>query len=166
LVDYSKSIILTGDEYIKAMEEKAARKELHEKEKELKKREAELTKGKRAEDKIQKEAAKRQRLADAMAWRAFSEKWSAKAVARAGEELHQLIKSGASPPPGAYVRKFVTFCPKICRKNQTIVQERMKVRREGRSPNPALTTIPPPWVHQPDTRFHVEVHMDGDLEVA
>jgi hypothetical protein len=67
LVDYSKSIILTGDEYIKAMEEKAARKELHEKEKELKKREAELTKGKRVEDKIQKEAAKRQRLVDAMA---------------------------------------------------------------------------------------------------
>jgi hypothetical protein len=81
LVDYTKSIIMTGDDYIKAMEEKAARKDLLEKEKELKKREAELTNGKRAEERVLKEAAKLQRLADARAHRAFAQKWSAKAVA-------------------------------------------------------------------------------------
>jgi hypothetical protein len=35
LVDYTKSIIMTGDDYIKAMEEKAACKEAIEKEKYL-----------------------------------------------------------------------------------------------------------------------------------
>jgi hypothetical protein len=74
LVDYTKSIIMTGDDYIKAMEEKAARKDLLEKEKELKKREAELTKGKRAEERVLKEAAKLQRLADARARCAFAQK--------------------------------------------------------------------------------------------
>jgi hypothetical protein len=144
LVDYTKSIIMTGDDYIKAMEEKSARKESIEKDKELRKREAEVSKGRRAEEKIQKEAAKLQRLADVRARRAFAKKWSAKGVARAGEELHQLIKSRAPLPPGAYVGKFLTFCPEICRNNQAIVKERMRARREGRTPHPALTTIPLP----------------------
>jgi hypothetical protein len=63
-LDYTKSIIITGDDYIKALEEKEACKELVEKEKELKKREVELTIGRRVEDKILKEASKLQRLAD------------------------------------------------------------------------------------------------------
>ena len=42
LVDYTKSIIMTGDDYIKAMEEKATRKESMEKEQ--RKIEAELSK--------------------------------------------------------------------------------------------------------------------------
>jgi hypothetical protein len=37
-VEYTKSIILVGDDYIKAMEEKVAQKDLVEKKKELKKR--------------------------------------------------------------------------------------------------------------------------------
>ena len=52
LVDYSKSIIMIGDDYFKAMDEKAARKESIEKDKELRKREVEVRKGRRAEDKI------------------------------------------------------------------------------------------------------------------
>jgi hypothetical protein len=124
LVDYTKSIIMTSDAYIKAMEDKAARKEVLEKEKQVKKREAELTQGRRAEEKLMKETAKKQRLADVRARRAFAEKWSAKAVAQVGENLHQLIKSGAPPPPGSYVGKFVTFCPEICLRNQAITMAR------------------------------------------
>jgi hypothetical protein len=56
VVDYSKSIIMTGDDYIKAMEEKAAQKESIEKDKELRKREAKVNKGRRVEVKMQKEA--------------------------------------------------------------------------------------------------------------
>jgi hypothetical protein len=166
LVDYTKSIIMIEDDYIKAMEEKSARKESIEKDKELRKREAEVSKGRRAEEKIQKEAAKLQRLIDAKAQHAFAEKWTVKGVARAGEELHQLIKSGAPPPPGAYVGKFLTFCPKICRNNQAIVKEKMRARREGRTPHPALTTIPPPWIHQLDTRFVMELQGNCNSEVA
>jgi hypothetical protein len=63
------------------MEEKAARKEQVEKDKELKKKETELTKERRVKEKILKEVAKLQRLADVKTWRAFSQKWSPKAVA-------------------------------------------------------------------------------------
>ena len=139
LVGYTKSIIMTGDDYIKAIEEKFARKELIEKEKELRKREVEVSKGRKAKEKIQKEATKLQRLVDARARRAFAEKWSAKGVACASKELHQLIKSDALPLPRAHVGKFLTFCPEICHNNQAIVKERMRARREGRtliSPSP------------------------------
>ena len=166
LVDYTKSIIMIGNNYIQAMEEKVARKESLEKEKELKKKEAELTRERRAEDKIQKKKAKLQCLEEVGAQRAFVEKWSSKAVAAASEKLHQLIKSSAPPPPGAYVGKFVTFCPKICLKNQAIAKARMKAKREGRTPDPAFTTIPPPWVHQPDRRFLIEIDMECDSEAT
>ena len=148
------------------MEEKSARNESIEKEKELRKREVEVSKGRRAEEKIQKVAVKLQRLEDVRARRAFAEKWSAKGVARAGEELYQSIKSGTPPTPGAYVGKFLTFCPEICRNNQAIVKERMRARREGRSPHPALTTTPPPWVHQPDIHFVMELQRDCNSKVA
>jgi hypothetical protein len=166
LVDYTKSIIMTSDAYIKAMEDKAARKEVLEKEKQVKKREAELTKGRRAEEKLMKETAKKQRLADVRARRAFAEKWFAKAVAQAGENLHQLIKSGAPPPPGSYVGKFVTFCPEICLRNQAITMARLRAKREGRTPDPALVTTLPPWVHQPDPRFFIDSEVDCDMEAA
>jgi hypothetical protein len=165
LVDYSKSIIMTGDDYIKAMEEKAVRKELVEKDKELKKREAEISKEKKAQEKVLKEAAKLQRLADVRARRAFAEKWSVKAVAQAREELHQRIKSGAPPAPGAYVGKFVTFCPQICLQNQAIAMARLRAKREGRTLDPALITTPPPWVHQHDPKFLIDSEMDFDLQV-
>jgi hypothetical protein len=165
LVDYTKSIIITRDDYIKAMEEKATCKESMEKEKEQRKIEAELSKGRRAQDKLQKEVAKLQRLVDAGARHAFAEKWFAKVVARAGEDLDQLIKSGAPPPPGAYIGRFVTFCPEICRKNQAIVKERMRVKREGRTPNSTLITIPPLWIHLHDTYFLIEVDRDYASQV-
>jgi hypothetical protein len=164
-VDYTKSIIMTRDDYIKAMEEKATRKEQVEKDKELKKKEAELTKEMRAEEKILKEVAKLQRLADVRARRAFSQKWSPKAIAEAGEALHQLIKLGAPAPPGAYTGRFVTFCPEICCRNQAIAKARLKAKREGRTPDPALNTTPPPWIHQHDPRFLLESDMECDFEL-
>jgi hypothetical protein len=138
LVDYTKSIIMTSDAYIKAIEDKAARKEVVEKEKQVKKREAELTKGRRAKEQLMKETAKKQQLADVRA---------RQAIAQAGENLHQLIKSGAPPPPGSYVGKFVTFCPEICLRNQAIAMARLRAKREGRTPDPTFVTTPPPWVH-------------------
>ena len=156
---------MTSNDYIKAMEEKSARKEAVEKDKDLKRKEAELTKERQAEEKVQKEAAKLRRLQEARAKRAFADKWSAKVVAQAGKELHQLIKSGVPPIPGAYMKKFLTFCLEICRRNQSIAMARMKARREGRPVDPTLTTVPPSWVHQPDPRFIMEDQMELELEV-
>jgi hypothetical protein len=67
LVDYTKSVIMIGNAYIKAMEEKEACKELLEKEKELKKLDVVLTKRKRTEDKIKREVEKLQHLANVRA---------------------------------------------------------------------------------------------------
>jgi hypothetical protein len=66
-VDYTKSVIMIGNAYIKAMEEKEACKELLEKEKELKKLDVVLTKRKRTEDKIKREVEKLQHLANVRA---------------------------------------------------------------------------------------------------
>ena len=51
IVDYTKSIIMMGDDYIKSMEEKSACKKVVEKEKNLKRKEVGLTKGREAEEK-------------------------------------------------------------------------------------------------------------------
>jgi hypothetical protein len=56
LVDYSKSIFLTSDEYLQSMEAKADRKKKAKKEARVRKLEAEKRKDARATERIQKEA--------------------------------------------------------------------------------------------------------------
>jgi hypothetical protein len=144
LVDYNKSIIMTGDEYVRAMEQKAARKEAAEREKQSRWQELEVMRAKRAEERTEREVQKMVRQSQREARRAFNECWSAAAVSRAGDLLHQQIRSGLPPPPGAYTGRFLWFCPDICRKNQAIVLERRRTKREGRQPQPLLRTTPPP----------------------
>jgi hypothetical protein len=57
VVDYSKSIIMTNKEYVKAMEVKAHQKEEAAKEKERKRQEVEQSKEKRAEERSLKATA-------------------------------------------------------------------------------------------------------------
>jgi hypothetical protein len=64
LVDYSKSIILTREEYITMMEAKERRKEAALNEKEARRIEAERKKREREATKFQKEVNKAQRLVD------------------------------------------------------------------------------------------------------
>ena len=58
LIDYSKSILMTSDEYIAAITAKAARKEVVAKEREERKIQAEQRKAQRLEEKAKREADK------------------------------------------------------------------------------------------------------------
>jgi hypothetical protein len=58
LVDYRKFIIMTGDEYVRAMEQKAARKEAAEREKQSRRQELEVMRAKRAEERTEREVQK------------------------------------------------------------------------------------------------------------
>jgi hypothetical protein len=136
-----------------------------EKKKELKKREVEFTKKMNIEDKILKEAAKLQQHTNVKVQCAFLQKCSTKVVAQVGEELHQQIKLGTPPLPGAYDGKFVTFYPDICRKNQAIAKARMRAKQEDCTIDPVITTTPPPWMHHPDRRFFIDSDMKCNLEV-
>jgi hypothetical protein len=100
LVDYSKNIILTKDDYIRMMEAKERRKEQAMAEAAKCKVEAERKKLKRARLKAERDVQKAQHLADAATLKAFKDKWSPTAVAKAGQELHDRIKSRMLPPPG------------------------------------------------------------------
>jgi hypothetical protein len=163
LVDYTKSIIMTSEEYIQAMEAKAARKEALEHEKDQRRLEAERTRGKRAEEKRKAESQKIEKRQDRAARKAFNERWSPSAIAKAGEDLHRLIKSGMPPAPGAYTGRFLWFCPEICRRNQAVVMARRRACKAGIVPDSTLRTIPPSWVHKGDSRFAVDI---GEEQIA
>jgi hypothetical protein len=98
-VDYTKSIIMTSEEYIQAMDVKVARLEALEPEKDQRRLEVERTWEKRAKERRRVELQKIEKRQDRAARKAFNEKWSPTAVAKAGEDLHRLIKSGALPLP-------------------------------------------------------------------
>jgi hypothetical protein len=151
---------------LRAMEEKARLREEAEKDRELKRRESELTKKKKAEERLEKKASKRQHQQEVAARKAFKERWSAAACARAGDDLHRRIKSGVPPPPGSYVGKFLTWCPPFCRQNQAIGIQRRRAKRARVRPDPQLQTIPPPWVHQPDPRFFNHKAHEGQEDHA
>jgi hypothetical protein len=159
-VDYTRSIIMTSVEYVQAVEAKAARKEAMQHQKEQRREEADRTRGKRVEEKKQAEMLKVEKREERATRKAFNDRWSRAAVAKAGKELHRIIKSGAPPPPGSYTGKFLWFCPEICRSNQAVVIACRRVRKVGKVPDPCLSTIPPQWVYQGDARFAVEVNDD------
>jgi hypothetical protein len=138
LVDYTKSIIMTSEHYILAMEDKAARKEAVQQEKENRLLEAERTRQIKSTERMRVQLLKVERLQDRAVRKAFNDQWLAAAVARAGEELHRRIKSSTPPPPGAYTGKFVWFCPEICRRNQAIVMARRRAYKARSPPNQSL----------------------------
>jgi hypothetical protein len=80
LVDYSKSIILTSEQYLQSMELKVERKKKAKREAEVWKLEAKKKKETRAAKKLQKEAEK----VDACSREAFKQKWSPDAICQEG----------------------------------------------------------------------------------
>jgi hypothetical protein len=108
---------MTSEDYILALEDKAARMEAMQQEKENRRVEAERTRQIKSTERMRAQLLKVERQQDKAARKAFNERWYVGAVAKPGKELHWCIKSGAPPPPGAYTGKFVWFCHEICRRN-------------------------------------------------
>jgi hypothetical protein len=157
LIDYSKSIILTSNDYLQSIEMKAERKEKARKEAELKKLEADKRKDARAAERRQKEAARIQREKDAQAREAFKQKWSADAIRQAGEHLQWLVKNSPCPPPGAYSAPFCGQLPEICKLNMAHrLAKRRVIKNGGSNIDNIPAATPHPWVHRCDPRYMVE----------
>ena len=158
LVDYSKSILLTSETYMEAMELKAERKEKARKEAELRKAESERKKEARALEKQRKEVEKIQRVNDARAKEAFAQNWTTKAIREAGERLQWLVKNAPPLPPGCEEGRFYGVLPQVCKENMS---RRLAKRRAKKNGVGTVCEVPPPtapaWVHRCDPRFQVEL---------
>jgi hypothetical protein len=158
LVDYSKSIMLTSEQYLQSMELKAERKEKARREAEVRKLEAEKRKESRAAEKLQKEAEKAQREVDARNREAFKQKWRTNAIRQAGEQLQWLLKNAAPLLPGAYQPPFYGILPQICKTNMARRLAKRRATKYGiGSVQDVPVSIAPAWVHRCDPRYMADV---------
>jgi hypothetical protein len=182
LIDYSKSIILTRDDYIHMMAEKERRKEAALKEKEARKVEAEQKKNLKLTQKVQKEADKSQKALEAQRLKAFKAQWTSDAIRRTGQELWQQLNVVKVGGHGIHNLRVAPFCgklPAICRDNQRYRREarewakKQPARKWAKKHNRGLLdsippTIAPTWVHRGENRFHChesESDSDHDVEI-
>jgi hypothetical protein len=154
LIDYSKSIILTREDYISMMEEKARKKELAKKEREDRKLEADRKRIERESMKAQKEAEKQQKLGEAAALKLFKAQWTTTAVRKAGQDLHNAFASRRPLHPRGYVPPFCGILPRCCKDNQRYRKARLWARKNA----PHLLrlipeTSPPAWIHECNPLF-------------
>lgn len=163
LVDYSKNILVTSEEYLQAMELKAERKEQARKEAEHRKLEGEKKKEARVLEKHRKEEEKIQRARDARAREAFAQKWTTKAIREAGERLQWLVKNAPPQASGVEDRRFYGMLPRVCKENMA---RRLAIRRAAksgeRSAHLALPPNPPAWVQYCDPEFAVATELGAD----
>ena len=154
LVDYSKSILVTSEEYMNAMELKAERKEQARKEAERRKLEGERKREARVIEKQRKEEEKIQRTRDARAREAFAQKWTTKAIREAGERLQWLVKNVPPQADGVEDRRFYGMLPAVCKENTARRLAKRRGAKAGqRSAHLALPPNPPAWVHHCDPHF-------------
>jgi hypothetical protein len=129
--------------------------------------EAKKKKLERARLKAERDVQKAQRLADAAALKAFKDKWSSTTVAKAGQELHDHIKSRVLPPPGAYTPPFFGVIPRLCKDNQRYRKARMWAKKhEQQLLQDIPSTTAPSWAHRGDHSFEASVHRGGEVSNA
>ena len=149
LTDYSKSIILTSENYISMMEEKSARREAVERAKAEKQQLRQVEKKRREEEKIKELENKKLREEERARKKAFDKLWAPAACSEYGQRLHDRIRSGEPLPANSYRAPYLRFPPQICIDNQRVAIEwrRAKRRKESTDGIPPLTV--PEWVHKP-----------------
>jgi hypothetical protein len=94
LIDYSKSYILTSDQYLQSAEAIVVRSAQAKDAAVAKKRESTLKAASRAEEKLQKAREKAQKEKDKEARRIFKEKWTPTTIIEARKNLQRQMKEG------------------------------------------------------------------------
>jgi len=147
-IDYSKSIWITQEDYVKSLEQIANQKEAAAQEKERKRLEGEEMKVKKAAEKRQKEIARLEKQTMLISEKRHQAAWSAKAISEYGDKLHLLIKHHKYMPSSR--SPYCGFPPPICKENQRRALERRRARkaRLGTSHLLPLLEVTKPW-HQP-----------------
>jgi hypothetical protein len=133
-IDFSKSYILTSEEYMASLEAKASRKQALQEEARLHKVAADASKENRRLEKVQKEAKSKARALGRAANKRYNDYWEK--VKRDGwdDSLHELIKANKRNPSLNLRTPKNLAVPSICRYNQKIAILRARFKREGKDP--------------------------------
>ena len=156
LVDYSKSHILTSDQYCETMDFRAARKADAIEGAKKKKNDANITKERKMLEKSEKDAAKKTRIAEKEAKKVFDLQWTPSAIRDAWTRLQQLVRTSDIP---SQLKSNCGYIPPQCKANQAIAISRLKAkqaRREGVN----TITMPkfPPLIEVPGTYAFWSTH--------
>ena len=154
LVDYSKSILLTSEQYIETMELKAKKKEDALIEAARRREEVCNRRAVQALEKERKKREKAQKAAEARAKENFHQQWTTEAIREAGKRLQYLMKNpGPLPPPGSRIAPFCGILPAICKKNMARRLAKRRCIKFGGNSSSIEPSIPPLWVHLYDPRY-------------
>jgi hypothetical protein len=148
LIDYSKSHILTSDQYLQSAEAIAMKSVQAKDAVAAKKRESTLKAASKAQEKLQKVREKAQKEKDKEARRIFKEKWTPTAITKAGEKLQRLMKEGR---PATIHIPYFGMCPQQCKTNQQVAMAKLKAKRAFRDKQIPVPSFPSmmemPWTH-------------------
>jgi hypothetical protein len=130
-LDYSKSILLTSDDYLMQMEKLAAKRNDAARSRDTRKLATKERKRKREEERVLQLQKKKERD-EAKAEKARERAYWGEVVSRGwGNDLQACMKSSLPPPPGAYTSIYIGSVPAWCIANQRR-QRRMLDLRRGR----------------------------------
>jgi hypothetical protein len=133
-IDFSKSYILTSEEYMALLEAKASRKQALQEEARLRKVAADASKENRRLEKVQKEAKSKARALDRAANKRYNDYWEKVKRDGWGDSLHELIKANKRNPSLNLRTPKNLAVPSICKYNQKIAMLRARFKREGKDP--------------------------------
>jgi hypothetical protein len=133
-IDFSKSYILTSEEYMASLEAKASKKQALQEESYLRKLAAEESKEARRLEKLEKAAKSKARAEERATNKRYNDYWDRVKRNGWGDKLHELIKSSVRNPALNLRTPQNLAVPNICRYNQKIAMLRAKFKREGKDP--------------------------------
>jgi hypothetical protein len=144
-IDYSRSHILTSNEFVAFLEAKAARKQAILEEAQIRRRAVEENKEMRRLEKLEREKRCKKRVEERAANKKEKEYWEKVKRDGWGDELHELIKSSTDHPSMHVRTPYNLAVPPVCRYNQKIAMLRAKFKKEGKDPRlvtPAMNVEP------------------------
>ena len=157
LVDYSRSLLLTSDDYIAAMEEKSRRREEARVQAEIHREQAQQRRQEKEEEKMQKNLDKAEQEAHKESRLAFKARWSKDAIRQTGESMQDLVKNPPPPAPGDYIVPYLGNLPPLCKNNMALrLAKRRAQKFKTGDPYDLPNGTPPPGfiVRIPTTSMH------------
>lgn len=148
IVDHSRSIILTTDDYLDMMAEKTARKNRAVEEREKRRCEAEGSKRRREAQKSEAAAEKIKRREDRERKKAYDAMWTPAACAAAGDRLHAFINQAVPRQESLRELQVRALSTPLCRENMRIAIERRRCKKAGVSTEHLSALIEPLCVHR------------------
>lgn len=148
LVDYSRSIFLTTEEYLDMMAVKTAKRNAVAEAREKKRGEVEVSKRRREAEKLQVAAHKIKRQEEREKKKVFDALWTPAACTATGERLHTIIKEAVPRHESLRELQVRARSTPVCRSNMRIAVERRRCKKAGLSTENIPALSEPLCVHR------------------